>query len=271
MTLARLIEKYSKVTTADNLQEMLGWLRDRKPFCHLRVNDGEALCLLQKRKPTERNNCGHLYMEDLAAELRGMIQEMHALVRVQPELRLRIGSYWMTQGSNLDEAAKGLVEYLGKAMEYFPWCGSDDFVKGLLGDEPYHIFDLIRQRAVTDAQPTYLIGNPGIANGRFMLGAKFLPIPRIDCWNATESIMADCEGPASQGATFAWCCGMSKPWIWNLWRRHPRTTHIDLGHLFDGVFGDLSRAWLRRQNPQEPLWVAYRDRFSPYCRSFIPV
>ncbi len=258
------------------IQQMLEWLKNGQGFCHVRFNDGEALCAFGLRPAHERNNCGHRYFSDLATNLQRMLTEIRD-TWTNGNLRVMLGGYWYTQGSkisDLDEAAQALVAHCGATDEdvgwlnRLPWVGSDDIVRGLTTDYPYRIFDHLR----TCGQPVYLICNPRNEPGRHMLGAKCLPISRIDCWMDTPRVMRVCDMLASvtPTAVFCWAAGMSKSWAWDTWRRHPGTTHLDVGHLLDAAFGEYSRAWTRRQDRSEPLWAAYEDRFIPYAKSFIP-
>ncbi len=250
------------------LRRMLEGLQKHEPFCHLRINDGEFNCMFRLRPETERNNCGHFYHGSLAIALLRVLAD----VQEHPD-NVLLGSYWMTQGGKvegLDEGATALVRHLGDRLPLLPWVGSDDLVKGLTTDWPYLIFDEIRRQA-GEGKPTWLIGNNRIFDGRHMLGAYFLPIPRYNCWDDTKRVMDQCRERADtkDGTTFVWCCGMSKPWIWDVWRAYPSSTHLDAGHLFDACFGEYSRAYTRRRDRSEPVWKAYEDRFIPYCRGFI--
>lgn len=266
-----------KVDAGEPLKTMWQWLQNGQPFCHFRFNDGESICAFGVRSPHERNNCGHLYMSDLGISLQRILTEVRDTMTESPTARIMVGGYWYTQGSHincLDSAAKALIDHCGAKEEHvgwldrIPWVGSDDLVRGLTTEYPLKMFDFIRN----SDRPVYLIGNPRNEPGRYCLNAKYIPISRIDCWNDTPNIMRLCDRLASDRnpAIFVWCCGMSKPWIWDTFKNHPHTTHLDAGHLFDAVFGEYNRAYTRRRNRKEPVWAAYEDKFIPWCRSFIP-
>lgn len=264
--------RFGSRSTAENVEELLGWLKAGEGFCHLRVNDGEMLCLTGLRRPEQVNGCSHHYFTDLGAELRRTLLGVAAADNGGP-VNVRVGSYWQTQGSkveDLDEAATAFVRWLREngLTGAIPWVGSDDLVRGIEGGHTMRLFDEVRRQR-EGGRPVVLVGNPGIRQGAECLGAKFLDVPRYDCWRATSTLRPHLTYYASQGAIMVWCVGMSKPWIWDAWREYPDSCHLDAGHIFDAVFGDYSRAWTRRQDERESLWVAYRDQFVPYVRRFV--
>jgi hypothetical protein len=256
---------------------MIDRVRYGIPFCHLRFNDGEALCAWRLREPNEQNNCGHYYMADLGAALRRMLRE----IAESKTEHIMLGGYWHTQGhriDQLDEAAQATVSSLGSLMPRMPWVGSDDIVEGLMGppqssrhsDKPYtlQLFDAVRH----SGRKVHLICNPQNHDGRYCLGAACLTIHRINCWVDTPVVTSYCRAMCEESpdSIWVWCCGMSKPWIWDTWRRYPQTTHLDAGHLFDATFGEYNRAYTRRRNREEEKWRCYEDYFIPYCLSFVP-
>jgi hypothetical protein len=277
------------------LRQMCEWLLNDIPFCHLRFNDGEANCAFRLLPPNARNNCGHFYYHSLGDALIGVLKGVFEMVgwerdwsgipNGRPHPRIMIGSYWMTQGGKLeglDNPARAMINYFGDRLMGYPWVGSDDLVRGLTSDWPYRIFDVIRERCQPwaldrdKARPVFLIGNPQIERGKYMLGqeAEFLPIHRYNCWDWTADIKQKIErkmaGRENSRAVFVWCCGMAKSWILDAFRKYPNSSHLDAGHLFDACFGEYNRAYTRRRDRSEKLWEAYEDVFQPYCRRFIP-
>lgn len=263
------------VTPQAVVEQMTANVLAGTPFCHLRFNDGEALCAFEKRRPEEKNGCGHNYFADLAHDLREMMVE----VKKRP-VGVMLGSYWHTQGhriDQLDEAATALMEWVGATdadaseLVKWPWVGSDDVVEGLVGGYTLKLFDAIRE--ASKQRPVYLVGNSKIIEGRRCLNAAFFMIDRYNCWSNSAKVEAwvDFEISRWRGSKpiIVWCCGLAKPWIWDAWTKFPQTTHIDAGHLFDAACGEPSRAYSRRRNREEPKWLAYEDLFVPYMRGFI--
>ena len=249
--------------------KMLEWLKAGLGFAHIRFNDGEMNSLLRLYKPEERNNCGHHYFLDLGDALLRMMREMK---EAKPD-RLLLGSYWHTQSediSRLDQPCRAFVEWIIKEeMLDLPWVGSDDLVEGLMDGSTLPLFDEIRGQA-EQGRRSILVGNPRIAPGAKCLGAEFVQIPRIDCWRYTTQLMATMRGVLLNhpNAAVTWCCGMSKPWIFDLWREFPNSCHLDAGHLFDAAVGEMNRAYSRRRNRAEEKWRCYEDFFLPYYTRF---
>ena len=95
--------------------------------------------------------------------------------------------------------------------------------------------------------------------------------PEEDSWTHRDSIKLAGEFFAGEGFTFVWCAGAGlKPTAWQLWREFPQSSHIDLGHLFNGAFGMTDYGWLQRRDG--PWWEPYMRAggFKDWVRGFLP-
>lgn len=281
MSFEELVAKIVSTTAEQQLQQVVNWLDDDEPFVRFSFNDGEIICMLGLRPESHKNNCGHNYFSDLGNQLKSIFFKAN-----DPKYRrdnVHIASYWPWQaiGANveyagalparkeiLDVNASAFVNYLtgGSLLDKFNWVDADGLVKTLGQESMVKVIKSIRIQS--RFRRVFLVGNPGIAEARHCLAAQFIQIPRYNCWTFTKQLMDVCRPLAEQESIFIWCCGLAKPWIWELWRDFPKTMHFDAGHIFDGVFGDYNRAWLRR-NTEEPF-LTYNSTFVPFVRSFIP-
>lgn len=257
------------------LYQMTKWLEEKQPFCHLRFNDGEANGMFRLVPETATTSGEHRHMRDLGDAL---LRTLNGIIDFAKEkrgsdVRMLIGSDWIRDSSN--NALRVLRNYLIErgAVKDISWANSDLWYSTVF--EAQNICALFELIALCDELRTnnhnvILVGKKLIEKARYLIGARMLLIPEVDCWNDRVRIFNMCQEFAKEKATFVWCAGLpGKVWGWSIWSQHPDTTHIDAGHLFDGVFGFRNRMWLGRESGEH--YRKYEEFFAPYLRSFIPV
>jgi hypothetical protein len=99
-------------------------------------------------------------------------------------------------------------------------------------------------------------------------GSKFRPIaPLFNCtlftrdgdsWTDADRVYRLLQEKMEVGAICFWAAGAGlKPIAWKLWKEFPTSSHIDIGHVFNGALGMRDYGWLQRQ---DGWWNSY---FSP--------
>lgn len=244
-------------SVTDHLRWMCDRLRAGKPFCHLRFNDGEAQAM-GLVEGGDANCDGHRYFPDMGRALRdvmcGMMDDADAL----------LGTIMQTDPTHPTAVAIGDMVRTGKSKRCRTtvgefWC-QEERVEGW--GELQELFKLLRDR------PTVLVCNLHNRNARRCLDAECINVPEVDAWKDGRRVIADLLDltEASWDPTFVWACGFpGKVWAWMLKTLIPGSTHIDVGHTFDGVYGRKSREWMKRDSEMSRF---YFGTFAPWVRSF---
>lgn len=243
----------------NSVTEHLGWMRDRvkarQPFCHLRFNDGEAIAMGLLGEPEGANCDGHRYFPDMGRALTTTL--MAASDDDTGEVLL--GSIIETDRDH--QAAKALAVLIPSTClttvgEF--WC-QEEKVEGW--DELRELFGAIRDR------PSLLISNSNNRMAKKCLNSGFLEVPAVDAWSRGRRVVEDSlHRMYGDEPVYIWACGFpGKVWAWMLRTLIPGSTHIDIGHTFDGVYGNKSREWMKRDSEMSRF---YFNTFAPWVRSF---
>jgi hypothetical protein len=236
----------------------------RQPFYHSRWNDGEARAMTLPGE-SQANCDGHRYFADMGEALKRTFVEILDYANVSSNIL--VGTMLDTDPEHptcdilrdvADDASSNLHDVRFTVGEF--WLRET-------GPAPVGMCALL-DALHESKRMTVLIGNNAIRPARHCMGAEFVAVPAVDAWLHRDRIERTCKDVGDY-ATFVWCCGfVGKVVSWEIFKEFPNTTHIDAGHTFDGVFGNLSREWMRRGDSEQ--WVHYRDVFGPYVKGFIP-
>lgn len=247
------------------VRDPIAWLIDRlehgRPFFNLRFNDGEQILIFKILPETYIMSDSTRVFHDQGAALEVMLREMAAGTSHPDDLLL--GCSWWCEPDDLCHRFVELLDSLDM-LERFRWCHPHYFLPAVVDGTVFRLLDVLRK-----AQNVVLVTNDQFAGARHCLGADLVLAPRSNSWLARSAVYEACVPYAREERTFVWCAGGGvKPAAWNLYRAFPRTSHLDLGHLFDGVFGVEERSWLK--DPGSPYHAAYFGGFMPYVRRFVP-
>ncbi len=255
--------KYRNVT--ENLQWLTEAVRSGEPFTHLRWNDGEAKTMLGLVGEDATTSHEHHCYKDLGERLLSSFTEMCQESR---NTCMSVGSYICDEPYSL--YADELLAYVAekKLAEGVPWATGDvwysrdelvsaDLIKGLL-------------QAVRESgrwRDVVLVSNSTVEPARWCLKSFYVEVPKVNAWETREQVRSRLLQYDGDNTLFVWCSGLpGKVWAWELHKVYPGTSHLDLGHLFDGVYGLENRAWQKRKAGLH--YREYTDIFAPWVRSF---
>jgi hypothetical protein len=253
------------------LQQILWWLRADEPFFHTRWNDGEWCAMFNLRTPDQTNGAHH-YVPELCTAMLQTFNELADAIVDDPSHILLGTARWICPGiAGLQEFDKYIRDnYL--LMQRCRWTTGEvwweypDEVNQSVTDKGLiAMFDELR----TDGHHVVLVSNEFVRDARYCMGADFICTPPQESWQAAERILAECKERATPGTVFVWCLGFpGKVLSWQLWKEFPDTSHMDLGHLFEGICGNPCREWLRLKTGPH---YEYQERvLKPYVFSFVP-
>ncbi len=238
-------------------------LSGRSPFFSVRYNDGEMMMMYKtvpegKMLGTEANLAPANYQ--LGAELRDMLHAM-----AEPAgWEILIGCSWNTpRADKLCQKFEAEVDYWD--MRDFNWCNEHWPLDGVVDGSTQGMIDNLRASG-----NVVLVTNERLADARHCLGAKLVQVPMHDSWSDRSRIFKECaaHAQADESCKFIWAAGCGlKPTAWRLFWDFPRTSHVDIGHLFNGVFGLRDYGWMK--SGSGPWYDPYFSRFAPYVRGFI--
>lgn len=253
------------------LRAITSWLESGVPFFHTRYGDGELQCMFNLRKHEEKNCDGHYFFEELGESLRksfqGIVTEFF-----DRQMPLIIGSNNQTHPNAiwtrtfLDSMRAGGIRH-----NLLPWSVGDFWwspYEDVLGKQ--EIFDLME--VLRDSNRVVLVSNERVKNARYCVGAQHVEIPSTNAWTVRHEIFKLCSDKILRdgGKTFLWAAGMpGKVLAWEVKKKFPQTSHIDIGHLFDHTFGVTTRGWMEGDPIGAHFRKYYEDFFAPYVRRFI--
>ncbi len=229
-----------------------------------RFNDGEMVCMYRTRP--EGSLLGTVATPAYTSyawgdALRGVLEGLAGPERD----RTMIGCSWGTDRA--DDLCIPFGEDVARlGLEGANWCHEHWPLEGVVDGSTRLLIDYLR---LWRKGRTVLVTCPTLQRARHCLGAEWVQAPEADSWQGRDQVDRLCRPFAEAGYVFAWAAGGGlKPLAWDLWRRYPGSTHIDLGHLFNGAAGLEDYGWLQRKDG--PWYEPYRRVFAPYVRSFIP-
>ena len=238
-------------------------LKRQRPFFAVRFNDGEHTGMYRTRPEgmvlgTDANPAPLHYAWGDA--LRLMLAEM----KVHGPKGLLIGCSWNTERAD-DLARKFGQDVLRLGMEDFKWCNEHWPLDGVVDGSTIRMLQYLGEYV-----PTILVTNEKLKDVRYCLDSSWIEVPSDDSWSARERIYQECLMYAKGGCTFVWAAGVGlKPTAWQLFKTYPQSSHIDVGHLFNGAFGFTDYGWLARQDG--PWYGPYMKEggFKDWVRSFL--
>lgn len=255
----------------------LSWIRmcllNKRPFIHLRFNDGESNNMFGLLPATSTTSGEHHHFRDLGKEMRKTFKEVCKEAAFRNEERnIILGSYWEHELSK--PWAQCLREFIyDEGFEGIKWTSSDFWysteleVKGECCKTITTLLDTIRFAAI-DGRKVVLVANYKLRDASYCLSAELLEIPAQDAWLKNSEIWLKLKSKQYDDAIFVWCAGLpGKVWAWRTYCRHTRSSHIDAGHFFDGL-GTPNRAWMNR--PEGVHKDYYYGTLIPYIKGFIP-
>lgn len=231
----------------DALRQVNAWLRDGVPQCHVRYSDGEFLSMMGYAG----HNCdGQALQGGLGEELWESLQS----IKNDRFPHVLVGGDWRRPPETWDYLQEN------NFVDTIPWCPSQVFVNGIVSGDTMEFLKLVRD----SPGQKYLVSNVSVGMAAPSLRAHTLTIPRHDAWGSMVKIERSLRYEIESGGIVLYAAGLGcKPTIYELFRSCPGTTHIDVGCLFDGAAGILSRGWLNVKPPDERL-IEYNTRYVPW-------
>lgn len=261
----------NELDVREYLQQVLWWLRAEEPFFHTRYNDGEW-CAMFNLRTTEQTNGEHHYTSDLCSTLIQTFEELTDAILDDPSHILLGSARWLCPGiSGIEEFDKyirrkpGLLESARWTTGEVWWEYPNEVNRNVTDKGLIAMFDELRM----GGHHAVLVSNEGIRDACYCMGAGFVRTPPKDAWKQVDQILADCEEILRPDTVFIWCLGFpGKILSWKLWKKHPDTSHLDMGHLFEGICGNPVREWLKQK--VGPHYTYQEKVLRPYVFSFVP-
>lgn len=256
----------------EQLAQMTEWVRNGKPFFHTRYNDGEFNAMFGLKSEDDTNCDGHCYFRDMGQELVKTFVEVVG----KPQERLLIGSLLTSDPgySSCIVFRRWLSMWIPR-WQAIPWAASDLWVS------PTDVADNGELEGLINAfrdnlKSVCLIGNFNIHDCRHAFLGCVHSVSTQNCWGDRFRLLKTIRKNHLPGTTYIWCAGFtSKVLSWKIYKYDPTSTHIDAGHLFDGIYGEPSREWLKNgfQDGDAPgiserRRSYYVNTLAPYIRSF---
>lgn len=261
----------NELDVREYLKQVVWWLRADEPFFHTRYNDGEWCAMFNLRK-AEQSNGEHHYTPELCSTLMQTFEELTDKILDDPSHILLGSARWLCPGiSGIQEFDKyirskpGLLERARWTTGEVWWEYPNEVNRNVDDKGLIALFDELRM----GNHHVVLVSNDGIRDACHCMGADFVRTPPKESWKQVDQILGACSEHVRPGTVFVWCLGFpGKILSWNLWKDYPTTSHLDLGHLFEGICGNPCREWLKQKIGPH---YAYQDRvLKPYVFSFVP-
>ena len=267
------------LSVRDTMTEMQNWLIKKEPFLHIRYNDGEWNAMFHLRSPKQTTSEEHHYTKNVCDALFNTFEELADEIVLKDSSHILVGATWQIEynlesSQVFDRYVKSKPGLLGKMR----WCAGDvwyttaDEVNQTVDSKgTIELIDELR----TGGHRVVLVCNQTVKKAAHCLGAvETILIPQQDAFCEYQQTLWKCQDEADQPTVFVWCAGfLAKPISWQIHKEFPQCSHIDLGHLFDGVFNLNNRGWLQRAESEAPHWSHWRylqNTFKPYVLGFIP-
>ncbi len=245
-------------------------LKTKHPFFSVRFNDGE-MAMMYRTVPEGKilgtDVSPALCNYELGDSLSQMLQEMSDYYNYVDGLL--IGCSWNTPRA--DEVCKEFEEDVrALKMADFNWCNEHWPLDGVVDGSTIRMLGWLRGDYLSTLRYTVLVTCPILESARYCIRAGgYIRCPQANSWEVRESIYKACVPFAAGGYMFVWAAGIGlKPTAWKLWKEFPQSSHIDIGHLFNGAFGLKDYGWLQRGDG--PWYKPYFENFVPYVKRFIP-
>lgn len=227
-------------------------------FFSVRINDGEMIMMYRKMGEgvdTTFEKVDYSLGDALLSMIKGMSSRKSDCL---------IGCSWNTGRS--DEMGRGpfAESICSLGMEDSNWCHEHWPLVGVIDGSTKALLKFISTcgRAVNLVTCEALMGA-----SKCIIDCSVLLVPARDSYQVRDDVFTSLESKAKAGCLFIWAAGAGmKPTAWKLFQQYPQSCHIDVGHLFNGVFGLNEYGWLQRKDG--PWYAHYFSEFAPWVRSF---
>lgn len=225
------------------LRLMTKWIRLRQPFVHSRWADGEFNSLVGA---TWTNADG---LDAHAPGLGDRLRKILFDARDHGAEGMLFGGDW----TGPPERRQFLVDH---GLMELPWCPSQVFVNGLPFGETLNFLDAVAEWIAFE-RPVILVANQRVAAVADGLNAIPIEIPDRNAWDHFDQIAAEVRRVCHPGALVIYAAGMmANVLAHQFFQEVPGTTHVDVGCLFDGAVGLISRGWLEHQDDRTAAYYA---------------
>lgn len=239
-------------------------------FFHTKHNDGECESMFKCYKKQNQNH-ENFYHDSMGERLLSAVDQVMTKA-YDRQYDCYFSTYFISDSWH--DAGNVYMNHWATKFDLtkFNWCQGDFWyyhpsIKSVPTENILTLIDTIRYQS--SDRRTVFVSNDVISSARYCLGADNVLILKEDAWKMDGKIQSVLEEYASKDALFIWCAGIpGKVWMTELFLKYPKTSHIDMGHLFDHVFGLDSRTWHTRKYDGE-YYRKYADIFIPYVNSFI--
>src|SRR5690349_3821671 len=99
---------FERRTHAECLSELESWVRSGRPFCSLRLTDGELWAMFRYRPETDVTADGNHMRYDLGDAIRETIRGFASAIKADPDAAIQFGT---TAYQHPDETTKWLMGY----------------------------------------------------------------------------------------------------------------------------------------------------------------
>lgn len=232
------------------LEQMTLWLRAGTPFCHPRFVDGELNAIIGAKGA----NCDkHRYFRGLGEALHKALMEIAA--RHPHHGNLLVG------GGGWKDPKRNAYVHKHHLVSRVPWVPAQVFVAGVLTMTTMRFLNAL----VATGKSTVVVCNKAVAPVCKRLKARLVLVPARNCWLKRRRVQRDLRSATSPGSIVLYAAGMpAAVWMWDMWKRSPDSTHIDIGHLFDRAFGMDSRQWFHKNTERRRV---YDKHYAPWFRN----
>lgn len=221
------------------LGEIVDKLRAKDPFALVRYGDGEWLAVLGKTPP-------HAWgVDEHQPDLPGLGEALREALKSHPTENVYLGLVAVKHLERMGLMPE-VEEWLADNAPELEWYAGDVFRHASEAGRLWLFVEVLKEL------DTVLVGGPHLALMAKRLGARFVEIPRHNCWEAHDEILEALKGINCDAMLFS-AAMMSEVLIPELW--DGTTTLIDVGALWDPCVGKNTRSWhsLARRSMMENL------------------
>lgn len=210
-------------------------LKAGTPFAFVRYGDGEWISMLGGKGQT----CdGHEYFDEMASDLR------HSLTINDPNFIRSIGPLALQDGRKAQ-----ITRYLYQKKLSLEWHSTEVFLQASLAGKLFPLVEQLHQKRVVYAGPAHL----ELFCWRDLAVNDFIPVPTQNAYLSMNEMVTrvSLAIERQRAELLAVSAGpAAKVLIAKLWPKFGRTvTMLDLGSVWDGYVGRVSRSHVKRLTP----------------------
>jgi hypothetical protein len=258
------------LSVQETLARKTQWLQQGTPFYHVRYNDGEWIAMLT----LQNGRCARHRYAPIREALRQTHQEIEDRALEGNAQNILMGSNWPICG-RVAERFDRYIRRIPGLMESITWCAGDGWytTQEEIAGGPKDDKGLLALLTELRNHNTVFVCNRLTEQAKHCMNATAIVIPEKDGWEDVERIRRDCAAAGTDTSAWVWCAGFpGKVLSWEVWKARPRTSHIDLGQLFDGAFDVAIANWQRRSggHPHQGHKTFYARVITPFVLGAIP-